>query len=210
MRRIVASLILSLALICVPLGAMSPWTAVAKNLLPSVAYLEIVGADGSIQGSCSGFVINSEKKYLLTAAHCDGEKVLANGTPTYKMWKDERKDLMVLRASGLEDGLSAFKVANKDPQLGDEVASLGYGMGLEKPMFRIAHISIEKVDIEGLSGPFIMVDAAFVGGQSGGAVINPAGELVMIVQRGTESLGIGVGAETIKDRAGRYFESKEK
>jgi hypothetical protein len=36
-------------------------------------------------------------------------------------------------------------------------------------------------------------------------VVNEAGEVVMMVQRGTQSVGIGVGAETIRSKVGRYF-----
>jgi S1-C subfamily serine protease len=43
-------------------------------------------------------------------------------------------------------------------------------------------------------------------GQSGGPAINAAGEVVMMVQRTTSAVGIGVGAETIRARMGRYFE----
>jgi len=67
------------------------------------------------------------------------------------------------------------------------------------------HVSNVDIDMEGLSGPFIMIDSEFIGGQSGGPVVNLAGELVMIVQRGADGLGIGIGAETIKARVGRYF-----
>ncbi len=49
-------------------------------------------------------------------------------------------------------------------------------------------------------------DSPFVGGQSGGPVVNAAGELVLIVQRGDGgTTGLGVGVETIRARVGRFF-----
>jgi S1-C subfamily serine protease len=178
-------------------AAMSPWTPIADKVEAALVFIE-TGA-----GSCSGFVIDAKKKHVLTAAHCDGEKVLADGTQTIKVFKDERKDLLVLRAYGVER--PALKLAARGPDRGDEVASLGYGFALEQPMFRIAHVSSTKLEIEELSGPFVLLDAGFIPGQSGGPVVNLAGEVVAIVQRGTGALGFGVGADTIKDRVGRFF-----
>ena len=45
----------------------------------------------------------------------------------------------------------------------------------------------------------------FVPGQSGGPVVNEKGEVVMIVQMGTNIVGLGVGTETIRDKVGRFF-----
>lgn len=185
------------------LSASSLWSPVVDKLKQSVVFVEIADENGAPQGSCSGFMIDSKKHHVLTAGHCDGPKVTVDGTPTIKIFKDERKDLMVIRAYSVER--PALKLAPKGPDVGDEVASMGFGFGLEQPMFRVAHISNIRLDIEGLSGPFIVIDAAFVGGQSGGPVVNQTGEVIGIVQRGGEGVGLGVGAEVIKDRVGRFF-----
>lgn len=207
MKKIIASVVLALALV-IPISASSVWTVVADKFSPSVVFLEAVDGQGNPTGYCSGFIINVEKKYVLTAAHCDAEKILVNGTPTYRMFKDARKDLMVLRASAVDGTGPAIALAANNPKVGDEVAAIGFGFALEKVMVRISHISITNLDIEGLSGPFIMVDAGFMPGQSGGPVLDSEGKLVAIVQRGSDGLGIGVGAEVIKDRVGKYFESR--
>jgi S1-C subfamily serine protease len=110
----------------------------------------------------------------------------------------------VLRGT-LEMG-PAIKLAKADPEIGIAVASLGYGFGLEQPMFRIGNVSHARIEIEELSGPFVMIDANYIGGQSGGPVVNVNGELVSIVQRGAAGFGFGVGVDTIRDKVGRYFE----
>ena len=207
MNRLIAAVILALTFL-IPLSAVSPWTAIATQIHPSIFYLESVGQGGSRTGSCTGFTINTEKSYLLTAAHCGDVQIRIDGTPSIIMFKDERKDLMVLRALERELG-PAIQMAKDDPKLGDQVASYGYGFGLEKPMFRIAHVSQVNAPIEELSGPFFMIDSQYIGGQSGGPVVNERGELVSIVQRSTNGLGIGVGVETIRDRVGRYFQSTQ-
>jgi S1-C subfamily serine protease len=49
------------------------------------------------------------------------------------------------------------------------------------------------------------VDAAFVGGMSGGPLVNARGEVVMIVQMASDRIGLGRGIEQIRDRVGRYW-----
>lgn len=178
------------------------WPVVAENLKESTLYLEHPG------GSCTAFVINDNviedgKKYdyLLSAAHCDGEKLLADGQPAMLVWKDGKKDLMVLIVK--DTGRPALRLAPRDPQVGEEVASYGYGYGFERPMFRVSHIADDRTRVN--DQDFLQIDAAFVGGQSGGPVVNHDGLVVMIVQIGSDRVGMGVGAETIKDRAGRFF-----
>lgn len=195
------------ALFSVAPFAASLWSPIAEKLIQSVVFIEMADKDGAKQGSCSGFMIDSKKHQVLTAGHCDGDKVTVDGTQALKIFKDDRKDLMVLRAYNVER--PSLALSKKPSELGDEVASLGFGFGLEQPMFRIGHISNTHMDIEELSGPFVVVDATFIPGQSGGPVVNQAGEVVSIVQRAGEGFGIGVGADIIHDRVGRYFEESK-
>ena len=62
---------------------------------------------------------------------------------------------------------------------------------------------------DGIGGPLVLIDAAYVPGQSGGPCVNASGEVVSIVQRASNVLGVGVGAETIKSKMGRYFQKPE-
>jgi hypothetical protein len=144
--------------------ALADWSGVADTLSKSVVYIESKG------GSCTGFVINAKATnkdkedvdYILTAAHCEGAELYADQTAAHVLWKDTKKDLMVLEVANLDR--PALKLAKDNPKIGEDVASYGYGWGLERPMFRTAHVS------------------------DGGGV------------------GIGVGAETMKSKIGRYCE----
>jgi S1-C subfamily serine protease len=188
------------------------WSKVADELAKSVVYID------NAEGSCSGFVINADARrgdkddkatkatdFVLTAAHCDGAKLYADHVPANVIYKDDKKDLMVLEVENLDR--PALKLAASNPKIGDSVASFGYGFGLERAMFRTATISDDKFYIpeDGIGGPFIVTDAAFVGGQSGGPVANLNGEVVLIVQRGGQGVGIGVGAEIMRAAVGRFF-----
>jgi S1-C subfamily serine protease len=183
------------------------WTAIAKKANESIVYIE------SASGSCTGFVINSDAKggkdYIQTAAHCVGADIFADSAVARVIWKDTKHDLAILEVE--DTGRPALRLAKSNPQIGEEVASYGYGMALARPMFRTAHVSddaSELPEIEG--GPFVMIDAAYVGGQSGGPCINAAGEVVSIVQRASGLVGVGVGAERLASRAGRYYEKAVK
>jgi S1-C subfamily serine protease len=178
------------------------WSPVAEKLAQSIVYIE------NSEGSCTGFVINAAYKgdtdLVLTAAHCDGAGLLVDSLPAKLIWKDTKSDLMVVQID--DTGRPAAVVAKADPKQGDEIASFGYGAGLEKPMFRTAHIANPSISIPGIEGnPYVMTDAAYVGGQSGGPCVNAAGEVVSIVQRTNGAFGVGVGAERIRGKVGRYL-----
>lgn len=185
------------------------WTVLVRDLAKSVVAIER-DDNGT---SCTGFVINSKAKdkdgadvdYVLTASHCEADKLWADQADATVVAKNKEKDLIVLSVE--DTGRPALKLAKDNPSIGEEVASFGYGYGLEKPMLRMTHIAAETyIPYEGIGGPLFLTDATFVGGQSGGPVINAAGEVAMIVQRGTDSVGIGVGADTIRSKVGKYWE----
>lgn len=199
------STLLLLMLFVVPTWAIT-WNPIAAKVLKSIAYL-----DGP-EGKCTAFSIDRERDYVLTAAHCDqktasGESAsTVDGLATVVKYKDEKKDLLVLEVKGLDK--PALKLAKQNPQILDEMASCGFGMALETAGCRHTYVSDDKVYIpfEGIGGPFIMTDTTFIGGQSGGPVVNENGDVVMIVQRGsTTGFGLGVGAEIIKSKCGKYF-----
>ena len=171
--------------------------------------VERVGrATVQLAANCTGFVINSEKHYILTANHCGNDDinkaVLVDGRPSKIIHIDVHKDFLVLEVPDLDR--PALPRADKDPQIGDEVASYGYGGGYERPMLRIARVSQNRAIVPDAGpGEWIMLDAAFVGGQSGGSVVNLKGEVVMIVQMASDRIGLGRGIEEISDRLGKYW-----
>lgn len=196
-----------LCVLLLAFGNSADWTVTADTLAKSVVYIESQG------GSCTGFVIRAhtktDKTLVLTAAHCDGDKLFADHATAKVIMKDSKKDLMILETDDLDRPAITF--AGKNPAQGQEVGSFGHGYGLETPMFRIAHVaaaSIELPDVEG--GPFVMTDAPFVGGMSGGPVIDASGQVVMIVQRASGTVGIGIGCEAIVKAVRRYLEKPAK
>lgn len=208
MKRILATVVALSLFVAAPLVAFDGWNPIAVKVAKSIAYLT------GPEGSCTAWSINREKDYALTAAHCDqktgsGESaVLVDNLPTKVLAKDTKKDLLVLEVKGLDK--AALRLAKDNPKIGDEVASYGFGFALERPFFRITHVSDDQLYIpfEGIGGPFILTDDNFIPGQSGGPVVDTNGDVVMIVQMGSEQgFGLGVGAETIKSKVGKFFEA---
>jgi S1-C subfamily serine protease len=44
-----------------------------------------------------------------------------------------------------------------------------------------------------------------VPGMSGGPVVDASGQVVMIVQLASDRVGLGIGAESIRAKVGRFF-----
>lgn len=202
MRKFLASVLLSF-LFLVPAGADS-WQAVAKKVTDSVVQIK------TEDGSCTGFVVNLAKKYVQSAAHCySTEAIWVDRVVGTVVSLDEDKDLMILEVKNLDPAKTELKLAAKNPEVMQEVMSVGFGYGLERAQARSAKVSDIAMVVPGLSGPFVAVNVAFTPGQSGGPVVDVNGDVVSIVQRGDNgTLGFGVGAETMRERVGRFWSAK--
>ena len=209
MKRVLSAILAFGLFVSAPVSVFaSEWAATAAKLRQSIVFVQIGSA-----GSCTGFVIDNERDYVLTAAHCDvkGEEHYVDLAPAKIVAKDTKNDLMVLKVEGIDR--PALKLAKANPKVGDEVASYGFGFGLEQALFRQAHVSAVDVNINGNGGigNYVGLDANFIPGQSGGPVVNPANEVVMLVQLGSSAgVGLGVGVDTIREKVGRYFTGGEK
>lgn len=194
--------VLALFVFVASTAAQTVWNPIAAKVEKSLA-LVVVGQEGF----CTAFSINEAEDYVLTANHCfghdiEGKDLTVDNAPAKLVAKDQKKDLLVLYVKGLDK--PAIHMAKENPHIGDEMASYGFGFALSKPLFRVTHASAENTE----EAPnAIITDTDFIPGQSGGPVVNDKGELVMIVQAGTQGLGLGVGVETIKKSMGRYFEA---
>ena len=163
-------------------------SAVAQYVAPAVVTISADVNGGTSLGT--GMIISSEGEILTNAHVVEGATEirvrLAGETEPRKvslLAADRGNDLALLRMSG--DGYEAVTFA--DPQsvrIGDEVIAIGFALGLDgAPSVTLGIVSAldrtiaqSDVFLDGL----IQTDAAISSGNSGGPLVNAAGEVVGI------------------------------
>jgi S1-C subfamily serine protease len=133
---------------------------------------------------CTGVVVPD--KVVVTARHCVGNRMLVNGAPTALVKVDNELALVTLPV-GVE--VPPIKIAS-GVKIGEPVIASGYGDNILMSLQR--HVAF-FIDGD------IATDGAFVHGMSGGPIVNSKGELVGIIQRANEVVGLGCGFQEVKD-----------
>ncbi len=170
---------------------------VVSYITPSVVTIS-ADVDGG-QSLGTGVIISSDGE-ILTNAHvvqdATAVRVRLAGESEPRdvtvLATDRGNDLALLRMSG--EGFEAATFADPDSiRLGDEVVAIGFALGLDgEPSVTLGIVSALNRTI-GTEGAFldglIQTDAAISSGNSGGPLVNTAGEVVGIntaVARGTD------------------------
>ena len=145
--------------------------------------------------SCTAFSINETDKYFLTAHHCineDGDMSFWKETipnyvfqGTFRVRRVVKKslelDLALLEA---DYGMIAM-VPGKEPQRGQELASIGYALSEPEPFILSSIVaSVKDANSYGKKRRIILKDNQDLSGMSGGPVINKHGEVATMVQQG--------------------------
>lgn len=166
------------------LAAAVLWTSVIAGATPSIPRLEMrLGAD---QGSCSGVVFKVDKDknaFALTAAHCVAHEpdekldITANDRHAEVVLVNGLLDLAIIKFRAHDE--VGIPIAAKAPPIGADVAVLGYAFGVSELVAQFGHVA-QTFNRETKSTWF---DAMTIFGDSGGAVINEAGELVAVTSQ---------------------------
>ncbi len=162
--------------------------AVAGYIAPSVVTIS-ADVDGGISVG-TGVIISSDGEIVTNAHVVDGADEirvrLAGETEPREanlLAADVGNDLALLRMNG--DGFEAATFADPDSvRLGDQVVAMGFALGLDgEPSVTLGIVSAvgrtigsQDVYLDGL----IQTDAAISSGNSGGPLVNVAGEVVGI------------------------------
>lgn len=181
-------------------------------------YVTIDKGYGSQTGTGTGYVIG--KDLVLTAYHVgymnfDGikpdsiEVLISDGENKYKkvegevLYGDKEKDLAIVRVPGVDN---PDFVLNTENNYGKEVTLIGHGGlffwtvkrgTLDQPMYVTAKWGWK--DWYNVSK-----DLGSIGGDSGGPVFLPNGDLVGVLIGGKAHLSIIVSAESVKDFLEKY------
>lgn len=207
MKRVL-SFLLAAILFAAPAFPTS-WSSVAEKVLKSTVSLQLF--DKTDKNFCSGFVIDSERDYVLTAEHCvmyairAGKRFTINGKEATVVLRDIPEDLAVVRVEELN--FPELKPSHRVMRYGDPVMAAGYAYGFLRPMVRISNVSDPAaiVDDGWCKSACLAVALDHVGGMSGGPVVDQDGNLVGNVQFGDGKTGYGRTIGVILAHVGKYF-----
>ncbi|HZQ80739.1 MAG TPA: S1C family serine protease [Gaiellaceae bacterium] len=170
-----------------------------------IVRMEVTTCDGSDIGT--GFLVSD--RLVATVDHVvDGAvridlkqngKVVAHGTV---IGSDGARDLALVRTDKPVRG-HHFTIASRAPQLGDDVAAIGFPLGLPLTVTRGSVSGLDRtIPIEGLKRrSLVQTDAAVNPGNSGGPLITDTGNVVGLVDLGTDEangLAFAVSAQVAK------------
>jgi putative serine protease PepD len=180
-------------------------SAVAAKVLPSVVQVNVTTSQGEAIGS--GVILSSDGKILTNAHVVDGAVgtvtiTLSDGTKYQAsvLGSDTTADIAVLQANGAS-GLTAAALGDSSQlKVGDQVVAIGSPGGLQNTVTSgiVSALNRKLSDIgtgDNQSSPFgqtanqtsgspsytaIQTDAAINQGNSGGALVNMAGQVIGI------------------------------
>jgi S1-C subfamily serine protease len=206
MKRLLLSALLLLGFVAAPLAqdmtSTPDWPAVIQKVEQSIyrITMEAETQFGTVHGSCTGWSISEKNGYVVTAAHCEGDNIQADGQDAEVRYVNPQADLMVLK---IKDGKPALAASGTEVTRGMELGAIGYGYGFMTPMAKVCHVATPDQVINEL-GPgerFLLADCNYVSGMSGGPVVDRAGKIISIVQMGDGGQGVGFGRVLAELRA---------
>jgi S1-C subfamily serine protease len=194
--RVLSSLLLSL-LLCLPLQAQD-WADVARKVERSLVH---VSTDDSV---CAGFVINQKRSYVLTAAHCIlNETTHEQAVPTvenmmaFVTFVDEDVDVAVLTMTAAPR--PALHPRRKGVSKGVPAAAIGFAYGMELS-------TIMAGQVGQIGGAWVFFNFPFIGGMSGGPIVDLDGKVISVTQRSDSITGIGRPIDQILGATGKFWE----
>jgi hypothetical protein len=155
--------------------------------------------------SCTAFAIAPRK--FMTAAHCTPGKVtdfMQNEYPVtlrigfleaFVIEMDERVDLAVIMADLVRP---ALPFRSEPLVLGENVIGVGHGYGFRDPQFTkhtVQSLNYTPDPEELVPGTWFL--NPFIGGMSGGPIVDMQGQVVGVVQASSPILAYGVSVKTI-------------
>ena len=147
--------------------------------------------------SCTGFQIAPDR--IMTAAHCVGEEMRADGLQVKAVVSNKYYDLAVLQGVRAPMNVRpALEFREKPVDRFEDLVAIGYGFGWNKLSVLKERVYIQNYHVDDDAAVGMIVQGGYIGGMSGGPVVDQAGHVVGVVQRGNQQIGYSVGTTIIK------------
>ena len=158
----------------------------------STVYIEAVEQEGV--GRCTGFVVQAH--LVMTANHCVADVMSVDGIAVHPVKVDAVNDLALLYSS---TDKAPLHFRDSPVVRFEMVFSIGHAYGWK--MLTVLDNRVIMVDgtleTDGVPNG-IIVSPGYIGGMSGGPVVDSHGLVVGIVQRGSAQVGYGVSVAVIR------------
>ena len=194
--------------------------AIAREVGPSVARVDVVTANGRGSGSA---VVYQEEGILVTNAHVvssagDVSVTLADGErmDAEVVGADPRSDLAVLRVDAEGLPVPQWAPPAHEPAVGEPVVAIGSPFGLDGSVTSgIVSALGRTLPGGGTAVPLVdllQTDAAINPGNSGGALVDGAGRIIgvntAILSRtgGNQGIGFAIPADAVRDVADQLLQ----
>lgn len=190
------------------------WSVVSYRVGHSLVRLTYpLPEDPSQTAICTGIVIHQLRGYILTAHHCLNEGKIAGMVaeqqePVRLLYTHEALDVAIISANIRTPAIRPqFRTV-----VGEDIAVFGYAYGLQYPMFR--HLSVmsrhqrlpPNVLGDVSSTKWFLLSHNMIGGMSGGPVFNRRGELVGLIQRTNQTIGLALPIQEVFLRTCQYWQ----
>jgi S1-C subfamily serine protease len=161
------------------------------------ASLNVGRLTGTIQQHdyyCTAFPITHE--LMLTANHCIHDDMKVDGVKVDRVSKiDEYFDLALIRVDTPKEPIT-FR--DREVTVGEGLTGIGFGHGWEMQMAIPQVVTVVRHPWDEGTVVGIVVSPGYIGGMSGGPVVDVNGQVVGMCQRTYDGIGWGVGTKIMK------------
>jgi S1-C subfamily serine protease len=144
----------------------------------------------------------------MTANHCIGTDDTIGGQISWLIFKNADVDIAILQSPGMSE--PAFRPAHYAGHRKQPAFSLGFPLGLPEHITKSGIIAHGAAQVPDFPKRVLLLDFRVLPGMSGGPILNTAGDVISINQRGGAGCdcGYGLPIRTLYDLTAQFWEFK--